>query len=104
MEGLRTIDRARLQLHLPDRAVAARRAAFLEHVRAFDLVRLQPAVLERAEGPFPTSLGTLDALHLASALLARERFADLLFATHDEELAVAATAMGFRVLGVTPRD
>jgi len=104
LEGLRTIDRARLRLRLPDRAVAARRAAFLEHLRAFDLVRLQPAVLERAEGSFPTSLGTLDALHLASALLVRERFEDILFATHDEELAVAATAMGFHVLGVTPRD
>jgi hypothetical protein len=33
-----------------------------------------------------------------SALCSRE-FEDLLFATHDQELALAARAMGFRVLG-----
>jgi predicted nucleic acid-binding protein len=100
LESLRTIDRARVQLRLADRAVAARRAAVLEHLRAFELVGLQGAVLERAADPFPTSLGTLDAIHLASALLARERYSDLVLATHDEELAIAAEAMGFDVVGV----
>ena len=35
-----------------------------------DLVRLDGVVLERAAEPFPTAVGTFDALHLASALLA----------------------------------
>lgn len=100
LESLRTIDRARHQLRLPDRAVSARRASVLAHLRAFDLIGLQPAVLDRAAEPFPTSLGTLDAIHLASALLARELHSDLSFATHDQELAVAAESEGFRVLGV----
>lgn len=99
LESLRTIDRARLLAGLPDRDVSLRRAAVLEHLAAFDLVRVGPRVLERAADPFPTSLGSLDAIHLASALLVRERWPDLVFATHDEELATAATAMGFRVLG-----
>jgi len=100
LESLRTIDRARVQLRLADRAVSTRRAAVLEHLRAFELVGLQAAVLERAANPFPTSLGTLDAIHLASALLARDRYPDLVLATHDEELAIAAEAMGFDVVGV----
>ncbi len=100
LESLRTIDRARVQLRLADRAVSARRAAVLEHLRAFELVGLQGAVLERAADPFPTWLGTLDAIHLASALLARDRYSDLVLATHDEELAIAAEAMGFEVVGV----
>ena len=99
LESLRTIDQARVQLHLVDRAVSARRAAILEHLRAFELVKLYPPVLERAAEPFPTSLGTLDAIHLASALLARERYPDLVVATHDDELAVAAEAVGFEVIG-----
>jgi predicted nucleic acid-binding protein len=101
LEALRTIDRARLQLRLPDRAVSRRRAAVLEHLRAFDLIRVRTAVLERAAEPFPTSLGTLDAIHLASALLAREQVPDLVVATHDRELATAAEAMGFLVAGAT---
>jgi predicted nucleic acid-binding protein len=103
LESLRTIDRARVQLRLADRAVSARRAAVLEHLRAFELVGLQAPVLERAADPFPTSLGTLDAIHLASALLARDRYSDLVFATHDDELAIAAEAMGFDVVGIGGR-
>jgi len=98
LECLRTIDRARLRLSLTDEETAKRRAAVLEQLDGFTLVPLEWPVLERAEQPFPTLLGTLDAIHLASALVARSAHSDLLFATHDEELAVAARAMGFTVL------
>lgn len=38
----------------------------------------------------PTDLGTLDAIHLATALLWKEQFrVDLAMATHDEALGVA---------------
>ncbi len=52
----------------------------------------------RAAEPLPTTLGTLDALHLASALLVRASDLELAFATHDLELAIAAGAMGFEIL------
>jgi len=48
----------------------------------------------------PTELGTLDAIHLASALLWRETTAeDLVMATHDRALGLAALAHGLRVVG-----
>ena len=99
-ECLRTIDRARVQFSLPDEDVADRRAAVLDHLRAFDLIIVDTTILERAADPFPTAVGTLDALHLASAVAARAVTPDLVFATHDHELGVAARAIGFRVLGV----
>lgn len=99
VECLRTLDRARLRLGLDDEEVSRRRSAVLEHLDALDLVPLQAAVLTRAADPFPTSLRTLDALHLASADLVRNRYADLSFATHDRELAMAARSLGFSVLG-----
>jgi uncharacterized protein len=98
LECLRTIDRARVQLGLDDEEVALRRGAALEQIRTFALVALDPPVLDRAAEPFPTAVGTLDALHLASALLVRAELPDLRFATHDRELALAARAMGFEVL------
>ena len=58
-------------------------------------------MLERASEPFPTALGSLGAIHLASALLARDSIGDLAFATHDDELGMAALATGFRVHGVS---
>lgn len=103
LECLRTIDRARIQLRLEDEEVAYRRAAVLEGIEAFSLVPVGPPVLERAAEPFPTILGSLDAIHLASALLVRDQFDDLSLATHDHELAVAARAVGFRVHGAPTR-
>lgn len=99
LECLRTIDRARLRLGLADQMVAERRGSVLEAIEGFSLVPVVPRVLERAAEPFPTMVGSLDAIHLASALLVRDQFEDLSLATHDDELALAARAVGFRVLG-----
>jgi predicted nucleic acid-binding protein len=98
LECLRTIDRARIRLNLPDEETAKRRAAVLEQLDGFTLVPLERPVFERAEQPFPTRLGSLDAIHLASAIVARSQRSDLFFATHDDELALAARAMGFTLL------
>ncbi|HEX7670154.1 MAG TPA: type II toxin-antitoxin system VapC family toxin [Polyangiaceae bacterium] len=98
LECLRTIDRARLRRRIPDSEVAERRGAVLARLESFDLVRVGERVLERAAEQFPTTLGSLDAVHLATALLVRGKSLDLAFATHDAELAIAARAVGFRVL------
>lgn len=99
LECLRTIDRARLRLGLRDDAVARQREAVLEHLDTFELVRVDEIVLTRAADPFPTLLGSLDAVHLATAVLSRARHDQLALATHDRELGEAARAVGFRVLG-----
>jgi uncharacterized protein len=100
VECLRTIDRARIQLGLSDEKVSRHRVDALEAIETLDLIPLAPGVLERAAEPFPTLIGSLDAMHLASALLVRDRYDSLEFATHDEALGVAARAMGFSVQGI----
>lgn len=104
LECLRTIDRARIQLRLTDDAVSRQRANVLEVIDGLSLVPLTPAVLHRAAEPFPTLIGSLDAMHLASALLVREQYDDMLFATHDEGLGLAARSMGFAVQGLAARQ
>lgn len=99
LECLRTIDRARARFALNDESVAQHRADVIEIIDTFSLISLDSLILERASDPFPTSLGSLDAIHLATALLAREEFEELELATHDFELATAARAVGFRVRG-----
>jgi predicted nucleic acid-binding protein len=100
LECLRTVDRARIRERLVDAEVAERRGGLLDALRSIELLPIDRLVLERAAGQFPTSLGTLDALHLASALVAREEVPDLVLGTHDRELATAARSVGFRVTGV----
>jgi uncharacterized protein len=102
VECLRTLDRVRLMEPLPDEDLVERRAAvyaFLESATVVDLAR---PVLERAAQPLPTSLGTLDAIHLATAQLWTERMGEkLVMATHDSALAMAARALGMRAIGVS---
>jgi len=100
LECLRTIDRARIEVALADDVVSRQRADVLEAIDTLSLIPLTTPVLERAAEPFPTLIGSLDAIHLASALLVREQYDELLFATHDQQLAVAARAMGFPVAGL----
>jgi uncharacterized protein len=99
LECLRTIDRARLQFALSDEALSSRRSELLDYLDAFELVNLDRNVLVRAAEPFPTLLGTLDAIHLATALLVRDQLPDLVVATHDRELALGARSVGLSVLG-----
>ena len=62
-------------------------------------------VLERAAQPMPTELGTLDAIHLATALLWKEMMeVNLVMATHDEALALGAEAHGLPVIGIRRRE
>jgi predicted nucleic acid-binding protein len=101
VESLRTLDRLRLRARLPDTEVANRRAKILELIASLELVEIDAVVLDRAAQPMPTELGTLDAIHLATALLWQDMArADLTMATHDSALAVAARAHGLRVVGV----
>jgi hypothetical protein len=65
-----------------------------------EMVEPSNVVLARASQPLPTPVGTLDAIHLATALLWRERGGpELVMTTHDVALGVAARACGFRVFG-----
>jgi len=98
VECLRTLDRARLAGALADDEVAERREAVEEMLSTFELVTLDRRILRRAAEPLPTTLGTLDAIHLASALALRMRRPELRVATHDDALAIAARAVGFTVL------
>ena len=100
VECLRTIDRARIVLRLDDQEVARHRQAAIETIESLSLVTISPAILERAAEPFPTVIGSLDAIHLASAVRARTDFEALAFATHDMQLGTAARAMGFSVQGI----
>jgi len=99
-ESLRTLDRLRLHVKLSDPEVATRRAAVLSLIASLEIVEIDAAVLERAAQPMPTELGTLDAIHLATALLWRETTrAQVVMATHDRALALAALAHGLAVVG-----
>ena len=100
VECLRTLDRLRHKGELEDRDVGLRREAIYGLLDEFTVVELSRVILGRAGEPLATPLGTLDAIHLATALAWRDKTGtELTFATHDTALAAAARAMGFEVVG-----
>ena len=100
VESRRTIDRLHRQNILTTEAAAELLEALSEWLEAIDLVLLRPAILSRAGDPLPIPLGTLDALHLATALVWRERTQQpLTLATHDAALGMAARSYAMPVIG-----
>ena len=100
VECLRTLDRLTQLGRLTPEQVSERRAAVYSLLEAVEVMDVSRAVLRRASEPFPTPLGTLDAIHLSAAMTWRDlRGGSLSFATHDSVLALAARATGFAVIG-----
>ena len=101
IECRRVIDRLRLESKLVDEAVARTVEELLLFERASGRIRLSRGVLHRSAMHMPTILKTLDAIHLSSALMLRERKStDVLFTTHDSQQTTAARAFGFQCSGL----
>ncbi|PIT98900.1 MAG: hypothetical protein COT74_12615 [Bdellovibrionales bacterium CG10_big_fil_rev_8_21_14_0_10_45_34] len=102
VEGLRTLDRLRVRGLLTEKEYVKSSEEFRDATDAIEWVEITDSVLDRVCGSFAIGLGTLDAIHLVSALVWQERTKmKLVFLTHDELLGRAARALGFQVLGCT---
>jgi predicted nucleic acid-binding protein len=100
LEARRVIDRLRLESALDDSGVAHAQQELARMERSIGRISLTRMVLRRAALPMPTVVKTLDAIHLTSALLFRERRGNhLVFATHDRQQAMGARSLGFEVIG-----
>jgi predicted nucleic acid-binding protein len=100
VESLRTLDRMRLTGELTEEQSQEYRGALYDFLETFELVEPTPAILRRASGAFPTAIGTLEAIHLSTALAWQdERAIPLVIATHDQSFGKAARALGFKTDG-----
>ena len=99
-EAERTVDRLRLEGRINDEDVARLRENLRLVHDTLHVIPVSDDILIRAGDAFPTMLGTLDAIHLASALAVRSGVELDRFLTHDRRLATAAISIGFVVEGV----
>jgi predicted nucleic acid-binding protein len=100
VECLRTLDRLSHRRHLDEADLVRLRETVFRLTASFEIVEVSAPVLARASQPLPTALGTLDAIHLVTALMWRDELeTDLTMATHDQALAKAARASGLQTLG-----
>lgn len=101
IECRRAIDRLRLEGVFDDKQVADAGEQLSSIERTIDRIRLSASIVREASRTMPTIVKTLDAIHLASAIVLRDRRGiDLVYATHDDQQATAARALGFATMGV----
>jgi uncharacterized protein len=100
VEFLRTVGRMRLEGQIDDAERVALHRQFNLFWEGVHRILLSSSILDRAADSFPTVLGTLDAMHLASALAAMPSLDEpLVFLTHDPQLGRGAAAFGLQVEG-----
>jgi predicted nucleic acid-binding protein len=99
IECQRVLQRERMAAHLDDQQYAECVALLEDILGQLHLIEIGPAVKRRAAGPFPTVIGTLDAIHLASALLWADAEPEnqVAIVTLDKQLALCARTLGLRV-------
>lgn len=100
VEALRTVDRLRLTHEISDSEVAELVHEIQITHETFAIHPVTSQIFQRASETFPTVVGTLDAIHLATALSVRQIENIDYVLTHDSQLGTAARSLGFEVMGI----
>ena len=99
IECERVLIRATATGRLSEGAAADRRARLRQVSEHWAILSLDPEVSERARRPFPHEpVRTLDAIHLASALLARSLVPETRLLSLDERIRAAGTELGLEII------
>lgn len=98
IEVARSLERSRLRGEFDDAEYVELISSTRDLMRTIRQAPLTSFVLDRAASSFRTPVGSLDAIHLATALLWAEMGGEpIILLTHDNELAIAAKASGLDV-------
>jgi len=96
IETRRVVHRAEREGRVTAAQAADLRAVFAQAASTWAALEVSDEVARRAEAGVPVEpVRTLDAIHLASALLLREVLPDLAIVTTDERVRSNAHALGF---------
>jgi predicted nucleic acid-binding protein len=100
IECNRVLDRYRLENQITDAELAEVKQRFQRIVDGLHIIELSQSVKTRAAGSFPTVIGTLDALHLASLLIWRESASEerFLLLSADQQMLTCAAALGVSLI------
>ena len=95
----RILIRRRATGSLSDAAADRLRRRLTGTVERWTVLRIEREIVERARSPFPDEpIRTLDAIHLASAIVASTAVEDFGLLSLDDRVRSAARALGLRVV------
>ena len=101
-ECMRTLNRLLLESQISEVQFSELTQRLLFSLVGIEIIGITESVLEEAEEHFPRAVGTLDAIHLSSAISLTNIIeqTDLEILTHDTQLGKAALALGMKVVGI----
>ena len=100
-ECLRSLDRLMTTKQISESDFISATEYLFEAFDYLEIIPISENILERVSEPLGLNLGTLDAIHLFSAVAWRWQKKHVpVFLTHDIALGKAAQLFGFRVTGV----
>lgn len=103
-ECRRTVDRYRVRRAQPAKRLGQILLDLRTLLASLELYPVAQEILNAAGEPMSIPLGTPGAIHLCTArLLQAQAYPDLVFATHDRELGLAAEVAGLPVIGLETR-
>jgi len=70
-------------------------------IASIDIIAMNRDIVALAKGSFPTIVKSLDAIHVASALLWQKNHADVAILSHDKSMLTLAAALNFKTIGQT---
>ena len=94
IECRRVLHRCRLAGELTDEALTVARERLDEVLAGIDLLEMSRQIKQRAMDPFPVNVRTLDALHVATALMVGEDTGGVALFSHDEGMNRCARSLG----------
>ena len=94
IECRRVLHRYRLAGEISDETLTVARERLDEVLAGIDLLEMSRQIKQRAMDPFPVNVRTLDALHLATALMVVEDADGLALFSHDEGMNRCARSLG----------
>ena len=94
IECRRVLHRCRLTGELTDETLTVARERLDEVLAGIDLLEMSMQIKQRAMDPFPVNVRTLDALHVATALMVGEDAGGVALFSHDEGMNRCARSLG----------
>ena len=94
IECRRVLHRCRLTGELTDETLTVARERLDEVLAGIDLLGMSMQIKQRAMDPFPVNVRTLDALHVATALMVGEDAGGVALFSHDEGMNRCARSLG----------
>ena len=100
IECNRVIDRYRLENILNDSQVASAKEFLKKLIEGIYVVEISESIKARAADTFPTIIGTLDAIHISTAIVWQEHENDeeMMIVSHDRQMNVCAKALGYNII------